>query len=168
MKLLAAAVIAFGLIIRSAGVAAATPTVAGLWEQTNDRGEVGAWFQFAETNGLFSGRLVKMFKKPGDPLIDLCGKCVGDQRNARILGLTIISGMRREGLKYRDGSVLDPRDGSVYQAQMELSADGGTLYMRGYLLLPLLGQTQTWHRLPDDSLAPADIPKEVLAAPGKP
>ena len=109
-----------------------------------------------------------MFKKPGDPLIDLCGKCVGDQRNARILGLTIISGMRREGLKYRDGSVLDPRDGSVYQAQMELSADGGTLYMRGYLLLPLLGQTQTWHRLPDDSLAPADIPKEVLAAPGKP
>jgi hypothetical protein len=46
---------------------------------------------------------------------------------------------------------------------MELSPDGKKLDVRGYLGIPLLGQTQTWNRLPDDAMAPADIPKESLA-----
>jgi uncharacterized protein (DUF2147 family) len=106
-----------------------------------------------------------MFPKPGEPSFDVCTKCTGDQKNARMLGLTMIDGMKRYGLEYKDGNILDPRDGSVYHAQMELSPDGKTLAVRGYLFVPLLGQTQTWHRLPDDALAPQDVPKEVLATP---
>jgi uncharacterized protein (DUF2147 family) len=139
-------------------------TAAGFWAQVGGDGEVGGWFFFIERNGLYEGRLVKMFKRPGEQqLIDTCQRCAGDQKNAPMLGLTIVKGMRRNGSKYEDGSILDPRDGSVYHAQMELSPDGQKLSVRGYLGIPLLGQTQVWNRLPDNTMEPIDIPKESLA-----
>ncbi|MGD1038876.1 MAG: DUF2147 domain-containing protein [Roseiarcus sp.] len=136
-------------------------TAAGFWQEVDDEGQVGGWFFFTERNGLYDGRLVKMFKRPGEQqLIDTCQKCVGDQKDAPMLGLTIVKGMKRNGNKYGGGSILDPRDGTVYHAQMELSPDGQELSVRGYLGIPLLGQTQVWTRLPDDAMAPADIPEE--------
>ena len=138
-------------------------TAAGFWQQSDDDGFVGGWFFFGEKNGLYEGRLVKMFKKPGSPdFSDKCEKCEGDQKNAPMLGLTIVKGMKRDGHNYEEGSILDPRDGTLYHAQMKLSADGKELEVRGYLGIPLLGQTQVWKRLPDDSIAPADIPKDSL------
>lgn len=146
-------------------------TAAGFWQQADDDGFVEGWFFFIERNGLYEGRLVKMFKKPGSPTYsDACQKCEGDQKGALMLGLTIVKDMKRDGRKYDEGSILDPRDGTLYHAQMELSPDGKKLSVRGYLGIPLLGQTQVWGRLPDDAMAPADIPKESLApgstAPG--
>lgn len=141
------------------------PTAKGLWAEADDNGEVRAWFFFAEKDGLYSGRIVKIFNKPGDPVYTLCAKCPGEQKNARMLGLTLVSGMKRDGLKYTDGSILDPRDGSIYHAEMSLSPDGQQLSVRGYIGIPLLGQTQVWTKLPDDTIAPKDIPKEVLATP---
>jgi uncharacterized protein (DUF2147 family) len=159
----------------SGGALAATPTptptptppdtVAGFWEQTDSDGNVGAWFYFSRVKGLWQGRLVKLFKPPNvqeKDLITTCVKCDGDQKDAPMLGLTIIKGMKRDGRKYQDGSILDPRDGNVYHAQMELSQDGQTLAVRGYLGIPLLGQTQTWNRLPDDSIPADKIPKDSL------
>ena len=43
-----------------------------------------------------------------------------------MLGLTIVKGMKRNGNKYDDGSILDPRDGTVYHAQMERARTVGT------------------------------------------
>jgi uncharacterized protein (DUF2147 family) len=138
-------------------------TAAGFWAQVGDDGFVGGWFYFIEQNGLYEGRLVKMFLKPDETqIINTCDKCAGDQKDAPMLGLTIVKDMKRNGAKYEEGSILDPRDGTVYHAQMELSPDGLKLSVRGYLGIPLLGQTQVWTRLPDDAIAPADIPKESL------
>jgi len=139
-------------------------TAAGFWQQSDDTGFVAGWFFFVAKKGLYEGRLVKMFKKPGAPLYSgLCEKCEGDQKDAPMLGLTIVKGMKRDGQKYDEGSILDPRDGTVYHAQMELSPDGKELSVRGYLGIPLLGQTQVWKRLPDDAMAAEDIPAESLA-----
>ena len=140
-------------------------TVAGLWEQSDDDGVVGAWFVFEEKDGFFNGRLVKAFPKPEDPVFDTCARCTGDQKDAKMMGLTIINGMKRTGLTYKDGSILDPRDGNVYHAEMAMSPDGQSLAVRGYLFMPMLGKTQTWKRLPDDAMKPEDIPPEVLAPP---
>jgi uncharacterized protein (DUF2147 family) len=68
-----------------------------------------------------------------------------------VVGLTLIKGMRKEGLEYRDGTILDPRDGSTYSALMELSPDGQTLTIRGYLGIPILGQSEVLRRAPDNT-----------------
>ena len=136
------------------------PTVIGFWQESDDEGHVGAWFYFTKVKGHYEGRFVKMFKqKPDDPTFETCSKCMGDQKDAAMIGLTIIKGMHRDGLKYEDGTILDPRDGTLYNALMELSPDGQKLSVRGYLGIPLLGQTQVWDRLPDDTMSACDIPR---------
>ena len=66
--------------------------------------------------------------------------------------LTIISGMRRNGYSYENGTITDPRDGSRYRALMRLSSDGGKLEVRGYIGISLFGRSQICNRLPDDAL----------------
>jgi uncharacterized protein (DUF2147 family) len=144
-------------------------TAAGFWQETDDQGRPGAWFLFVEKDGLYEGRFVKMFKQPGEQQVILtCQKCTGDQKDALMMGLTIVKGMKRNGAKYAGGTILDPRDGTVYHAQMELSADGQQLFVRGYLGIPLLGQTQIWTRLPDDAMAPEDIPEDSVGPAAAP
>jgi len=144
-------------------------TAAGFWQETDDQGRPGAWFLFVEKDGLYEGRFVKMFKQPGEQQLFLtCQKCTGDQKDAPMMGLTIVKGMKRNGAKYAGGTILDPRDGTVYHAQMELSEDGQQLFVRGYLGIPLLGQTQIWTRLPDDAIAPEDIPEDSVGPAATP
>jgi hypothetical protein len=132
---------------------AAGPTAAGLWEKRDDAGQPQGWFRIAERNGAYEGQIVRMFPKPGqNPASWRCTKCEGEQKDAPVLGLTFIKGMKRQGLAYEDGKILDPRDGSVYSARMELSPDGRQLSVRGYLGISLLGKTEVWTRLPDNAL----------------
>ena len=125
----------------------------GLWEQVDDDGTVGGWFHIYERDGVFEGKIVKMFPKPGEKPNPICTKCPGDQKNQPSLGLTLIKGMQRKGRNYENGTILDPRDGSVYQARMELSPDGQKLMVRGFLGIDLFGQSQIWRRLPDSAMA---------------
>ena len=131
----------------------AEATAVGLWEQVDDAtGEVQSWFRIVEHNGVYEGSIVKMFLKPGDDPNPICTKCEGEQKNAPTLGLTIIKGLQRNGLNYENGTVIDPRSGSVYNAMMQLRPDGQKMMFRGYLGIALLGRTQIWNRLPDNAL----------------
>ena len=170
MKPAFVAALASALLATSYAMAAPpSPSVAGFWQEADDDGNVGAWFYFVLRDGVYEGRLVKMFKPPGDDApLTTCSKCEGDQKDAPMMGLTIVKGMHRNGTKYDEGSILDPRDGTVYHAQMELAPDGQKLSVRGYVGVPLLGKTQVWTRLPDDAIAPADIPKESLGPDAAP
>jgi uncharacterized protein (DUF2147 family) len=131
------------------------PTAAGLWERVDDSGAPAAWFRIIDCNGVYEGKMVKIFPTSGlNPSDWRCTACEGEQRNAPVIGLTFIKGMRRNGLAYEGGSILDPRSGSTYSARMELSPDGEQLNVRGYLGIPLFGQTEMWKRLPASSLPP--------------
>lgn len=150
---------------------AAEPSAAGLWQALDDEsGKPTGWFLISDHNGVYDGIIAKMFLQPGEDPNAVCDKCTDDRKGVPWLGLPLIRGMVRHGLRYENGNILDPRDGTVYHAVMTLSPDGQTLTVRGYLGIELLGKNQYWQRLPEtayNELDPSIHVKHPAKAPAR-
>src|ERR1700731_5016254 len=151
---------------------AAPQTPAGLWQAVDDdTKQPTGWFLIANHDGVYSGIIARMFLKPGEDPNAVCSECKDDRANHPWLGLEIIRGMKQDAdkpEKYVDGTILDPRDGKVYKANMTLTPDGQTLVVRGYIGISLLGKNQYWTRLPDSAMTmldPSVKPNPAVAAP---
>ena len=155
-------------------LAAAEPSVAGLWQKIDaETGKTVIWFLFVENGGAYEGVAARLFPPPnGEPSPTVCLRCRDDRKGAPMLGLPIIRDMKRAGLKYQNGSILDPRDGNIYSASMTLSPDGQILTVRGYLGFEFLGRNDVWYRLPDSAVRELDpiivakyLPAQVPTVP---
>jgi uncharacterized protein (DUF2147 family) len=141
-RLLAAVLCA---VAATAGAVPLTPV--GTWRVIgDDSGEAEALVAISERDGQLEGRVVKLFARPGVAPDAVCELCPGERRNQPVEGLTILSGMRRDGDEYVGGEILDPDSGAIYRCKMKLSADSRRLTVRGYLGVALFGRTQTWLR----------------------
>jgi uncharacterized protein (DUF2147 family) len=150
----------------------APQTPAGLWQAVDDdTKQPTGWFLIANHDGVYSGIIARMFLKPGEDPNAVCSECKDDRQNHTWLGLEIIRGMKQDAEKpekYVDGTILDPRDGKVYKANMTVTPDGQTLVVRGYIGISLLGKNQYWTRLPDSAMTmldPSVNPNPAVAAP---
>jgi uncharacterized protein (DUF2147 family) len=66
-------------------------------------------------------------------------------RDRSTVGIVIIWHLRYEDGEYVDGYCYNPNDGRTYRFKAEVLGPE-TLKIRGYLAIPLLGQTQHWTR----------------------
>jgi uncharacterized protein (DUF2147 family) len=127
---------------------AADQTAAGVWEQVNEKtGEAQATITIVKSGPAYVGTITTIYPKPGHPVDPICVNCSGSLKNRPMKGLQIINDMQQSGLEYTGGTILDPESGSVYTANMQLSADGRHLTVRGYVGIPTFGRSQTWNRI---------------------
>jgi uncharacterized protein (DUF2147 family) len=124
---------------------AASPV--GLWKNIDDAtGKPRALVRITETQGTLQGRIERVFPAPGESPDPKCVKCEGANRNAPVVGLVIMSGLRKSDDEYVDGQILDPDNGSTYRSKVKLLDNGQKLSVRGYIGIPVLGRTQVWLR----------------------
>lgn len=118
----------------------------GVWKTIDDNtGQPKGLVQITESGGVLTGKVIKSFKVlEGDK--QFCTACKDERKGQPIIGLTILSGLKKNGDKYEGGNILDPENGNVYDCKMTVQEDGKKLNVRGFLGISLLGRTQTWIR----------------------
>ncbi len=122
------------------------PTPSGIWLHDNKRIKI----EIYACGDRLCAKLV-WFKWPDDaqglPLVDV--KNVDPKLRSRpLLGLVVLYGLRRTAdNEWEDGKIYNPDDGVDYDASMSIAGDN-TLRVRAYVLLPLLGHTLVWTRVP--------------------
>lgn len=72
-----------------------------------------------------------------------------DYRGISQCHLKLISDARQIRPNLWKGHILDPRNGRLFGVELHIDPHGN-LALRGFLGVPLLGQTQTWTRFPGD------------------
>ncbi|MEO8068060.1 MAG: DUF2147 domain-containing protein [Flavobacteriales bacterium] len=119
--------------------------VTGRWVTIDDEsGKKKSIVEISETNGVLSGRVVKLFREPSEDQDPICKECdpKDDRFNKKVIGMEIIRNMKADGDEWEDGTILDPKNGSVYDCKIWL--EDGKLQVRGYVAF--FFRTQTWVR----------------------
>ncbi len=142
MKSLLALILSFAA---TAAFAQASPV--GLWKTIDDETKAEkSYVRIVDDGGVLSGRIERLINpsKP-DPV---CDACTDARKGQPITGMTIVEGVKKNPDEsfWDGGSILDPNNGKTYKVRLTPKDDGKTLDVRGYIGMPLLGRTQTWHR----------------------
>jgi uncharacterized protein (DUF2147 family) len=126
---------------------AQSDTAVGIWQTIDDHtGAPRALIEITQdANGELTGKVIKGLV-PGEPADRRCTACTDNRKDQIIIGMTVLSGMRKEGDGWEGGQILDPDNGKVYRCKMHLEKDGKELVVRGYIGISLLGRSQTWVR----------------------
>ena len=67
-------------------------------------------------------------------------------RSRKLIGLNMLSNLKKNGGEYTGGSIYDPGNGKTYNCSMKV--DGDVLHVRGSLdKKGLLGRTMDWFRV---------------------
>jgi uncharacterized protein (DUF2147 family) len=140
---------AFALAVVAASVSsiawADNASPVGLWKNIDDStGKPRALIRISESNGTLQGRIEEVFLAPDES--PTCTKCEGALKDAPVVGLVILSGLKKDGEEFTGGQILDPDDGKFYRSKIRLTDGGTMLEVRGYIGVPLLGRSQIWQR----------------------
>ena len=129
----------------AAAAAKAARTEVGLWQTISDKtGKPEGYIRITLLGDELRGVIERGM--PGDDPNELCTKCPGERKNQRKIGMTIITGLHRQGDHWGGGEILDPDNGTLYRCRLRAVDSGRKLEVRGYIGISLLGRTQTWLR----------------------
>jgi uncharacterized protein (DUF2147 family) len=130
----AATILLFMALAVPAARAVTEPGPVGDWLTEGGHGVI----RIAPCGGALCGRIVGIDREPNEPMPT-------DVHGNPQCGLTIIQDAMPNDDDIWEGHITDPRNGDVYGARL-WTDEQGNLHLRGYLGIPLLGETQVWHR----------------------
>lgn len=119
----------------------------GKWKTIDDKtGKPKSIVEITERNGRIYGKVIQLFREQNENQNPTCTDCDDDRKDKPVMGMEIIRDMKWNGSMYSDGSICDPKNGTVYDCEMWLkSGDPNILEVRGYW--GFIFRTQTWHRV---------------------
>jgi len=116
-------------------------SLAGQWVTIDDNtGKQRSIVEIYEKGGKYYGKILKLFREPGEEQDPICDECTDARKNQKIIGMEIITDMVMDGTELVDGEIMDPENGSIYKCK--IWREGNELKVRGYLYF--LYRTQTW------------------------
>lgn len=137
-------IILLAIIFFSGGLQA-QEDITGKWKTIDDNtNEPRSIVEIYQKNGEYYGNIIKIFTKQGEDPDPVCEKCTDYRKNKKVIGMEIISSMKKDGDEFSGGKILDPEDGNLYRCKIWLDNEGN-LKVRGYLFF--FYRTQTWLRV---------------------
>jgi uncharacterized protein (DUF2147 family) len=123
--------------------AAAPGDVVGKWLTEGGKSHV----QLTQQGSSLKGTLIWL-KEPlrdGKPKTDLQNPNAA-LKTRPLIGLTLLQGFAFKSGQWQEGKIYNPEDGKEYSCTLTLK-NADTLEVRGYVMNPVLGKTQTWKRV---------------------
>jgi uncharacterized protein (DUF2147 family) len=114
--------------------------ILGIWFNEEKDGKVKIYKQ----DGQFFGKIVWREDVPGTSPYDVKNPDP-ELRDRKKVGLVILKDFEFEDNKWEGGTIYDPKSGKTYSCVMKLMEDG-SLYVRGYVGISLIGRTTYWTR----------------------
>lgn len=146
-QLIQAGLIAAAMLALPAAAWAQNASPVGAWKTIDDKtGKPKALVRISEEGGVLTGKIEKLFRPADQDQNPKCVNCSDARKDQPIIGMTILSGLKKDGNEYTGGEILDPQEGKTYKTKAKLTDNGNKLEVRGYIGVPMLGRTQTWQR----------------------
>ncbi|MBR5212253.1 MAG: DUF2147 domain-containing protein [Bacteroidales bacterium] len=124
--------------------AAFAQDVVGKWKLDDGSAIVEVYKQ----GDAFNGKIVWLqdpTEPDGSPAVDT-NNPDAKLRSRKLIGLNMLSGLKKSGAEYTGGSIYDPGNGKTYNCSMKV--EGDVLKVRGSLdKKGLLGRTMDWYRV---------------------
>ena len=135
----------FSMIFMLAPLAAAfAQDVVGKWKLEDGTAIV----EIYKNGDVYNGKIVwlqKPTEADGSPAVDDNNPDKA-LRSRKLLGLNMLSGLKKNGGEYTGGTIYDPGNGKTYNCSMKV--EGDILKVRGSLdKKGLLGRTMDWFRV---------------------
>ena len=119
----------------------------GLWKAIDDNsGKPTALIRITEERGELRGKIEQLFRAPGEDPNPKCTLCSDARKDQPIIGMTIVSGLKKDGDEYKNGEILDPNNGKIYKSKLSVHDGGKKVEVRGYVGVPMFGRSQVWLR----------------------
>jgi len=113
----------------------------GKWKTIDDdTGKPRSIVEIINRDGKAYGKILKLFREAGEDQDPICDLCTDYRKDKKVIGMTIITAMEKDGDEWDDGEILDPKNGKVYDCK--LWVEDGKLMVRGYVAF--FFRTQTW------------------------
>lgn len=132
--------------------AASEEGFAGAWRASNGAGVTSTIELYVE-NDLLNGRIVRITGKDGRDVNPVCSGCEGSLAGRPIVGMTFITGLRRNGNMWIRGKVVDIRPGFLQGtvADCDVEWEGARIRFHGYFGVRSIGRSSYWDRVPTEN-----------------